>query len=387
MRLSLACCFRLRLISITAVFLLLLGIDAFAQSSDARSPTPVSSNEVVDSIAARDLGDSRLTDYFYTFSGLPGDLLITLETRNLNGDIDVFTAGELRPLLKMTFYAESTTASTKNIYLRKRESLILRIEARTPNDDPGTYHIRFSGSFEPISGGQVADSKKSAESDKDTGKSGDRKTTRVSSVGARIDEPVEEVAAAPTPKPTPQPTPIATPSPVAVKSSKSTTGETVKPVSTRTRRPAPRKAPAKAPAKAPVPANTDSAKDSGKDKPAAATIDKPAAGESSEAAKAPDKSSEAEGGKKTDDAVKTAAVPRRAGSRKAPTRTPTRKSAPQPENKARLVIEQKDGTRREFLMSNVRKVTVENGEIVVESVDGHTQRISMTDVARMSIGP
>jgi coenzyme F420-reducing hydrogenase beta subunit len=51
------------------------------------------------------------------------------------------------------------------------------------------------------------------------------------------------------------------------------------------------------------------------------------------------------------------------------------------------VIEQKDGSRREFLMSNVRKVTVENGEIVVEINDGVTQRISMAQVARMSIGP
>jgi hypothetical protein len=38
-------------------------------------------------------------------------------------------------------------------------------------------------------------------------------------------------------------------------------------------------------------------------------------------------------------------------------------------------------------MSNIRKVTVENGEIVVEANDGFTQRISMTKVARMSIGP
>jgi hypothetical protein len=52
-----------------------------------------------------------------------------------------------------------------------------------------------------------------------------------------------------------------------------------------------------------------------------------------------------------------------------------------------LVIEEKDGTRREFLMNNVRKVTVENGEIVVVANDGYTERISMARVARMSIGP
>src|SRR5882724_12225844 len=113
--------FRMRLITLAAVAVLLTGIEGFAQSSDARSPTPINASEISDSIAARDLGDSRLTDYFYTFTGVPGDLLITLESKNLNGDIDVFTAGELRPLLKITFYAENTTPSTKNIYLRKRQ--------------------------------------------------------------------------------------------------------------------------------------------------------------------------------------------------------------------------------------------------------------------------
>ena len=51
------------------------------------------------------------------------------------------------------------------------------------------------------------------------------------------------------------------------------------------------------------------------------------------------------------------------------------------------MIEVKDGTTREYLMSNVRRVTVENGEIVVVGTDGVIHRISMSQVARMSIGP
>src|SRR5882762_2862294 len=175
--------FGLRLIFV-ALLLSAIGTGAQAQSTDARFPSPVAANEIVDSIAARDIGDSRLTDYFYTFTGLPGDLLVTVESKNLNGDIDIFTAGELRPLLKVTFYAESTTSSTKHIYLRKRQSLILRIEARTPNDDPGTYRIRFAGAFEPSRGNALeAESEKPTDS-KDSAKANDRKTTRVSSVGA-----------------------------------------------------------------------------------------------------------------------------------------------------------------------------------------------------------
>ena len=66
-----------------------------------------------------------------------------MQSQNLNGDIDVFTAGTLRPLLKLTLYAEIASPVTKGIYLRKREDLILRVEARSPNDDEGTYRLTF----------------------------------------------------------------------------------------------------------------------------------------------------------------------------------------------------------------------------------------------------
>src|SRR5918912_1159064 len=101
----------------------------------------------------------------------------------------LFTAGTLRPLLKLTLYAESAAPVTKGIYLRKREDLILRIEARSPNDDEGTYRLFFGGSFEPMVGGpEIAENETPAEPKTETGATG-RKTKRVSSVGARIAEP------------------------------------------------------------------------------------------------------------------------------------------------------------------------------------------------------
>src|ERR1043165_5320882 len=137
-----------------AVAWLLLAIGSVsAQSIDPNAPSPVRSNSITGRIAARDLGDARLTDHYYALTGTPGDLLITVNSTNLNGDIDVFTATTLRPLLKVTLYAESSTPVTKGIYLRKREDLILRVEARSPNDDEGTYRLSFGGSFEPIVGG------------------------------------------------------------------------------------------------------------------------------------------------------------------------------------------------------------------------------------------
>src|SRR5262249_1418096 len=130
-----------------AVVILLLSVSAVsAQSIDPNAPSPVRSNTVTGSIAARDLGDARLTDHYYALTGTPGDLLITIQSQNLNGDVDVFTVTSLRPLLKVTLYAEVSTPVTKGIYLRKREDLILRVEARSPNDDQGTYRIFFGGS-------------------------------------------------------------------------------------------------------------------------------------------------------------------------------------------------------------------------------------------------
>jgi hypothetical protein len=287
-------------------------------------------------------------------------------------------------LLKITFYADGNTTTSKNIYLRKRESLILRIEARTPNDDPGTYRIRFSGSFEPIDRGPlVAGNEEPAETKKDSSRVGERKTTRVSSVGARVEEPAEEVAAAPTPKPTPEATPSPASEPPVTKAPK----RTPTPRTTRDRSPAPSSVPAKPETTKPTATTNRSRTPPGKKpstvKPAEETASKPA-----ETEKPAEASSNT-----TEDTEKKPAVAkkpepyRRPTVRARPSRPPVAKPAPEPENKGHLVIEVKDGSRREYLMSDVRKVTVENGEIVVVGTDGVTHRISMSQVARMSIGP
>src|ERR1700741_1376644 len=170
---------------LSIVLLLLTATSVLAQSIDPNAPSPVRSNTVTASIGARDLGDARLTDHYYALTGTPGDLLITIQSQNLNGDIDVFTVGSLRPLLKVTLYAEIATPVTKGIYLRKQEDLILRVEARIPNDDQGTYRIFFGGSFAPILGGpDIAETETPVtETARTPG------TRRVSSTGARLPEP------------------------------------------------------------------------------------------------------------------------------------------------------------------------------------------------------
>jgi len=328
---------------------------AEAQSLDVSYPSRVSSNEVVGTIDARDLGDARLTDHFYALIGTPGDLIFTIESKNLNGDIDVFAAAGLRPLLKFTLYAESSAAISKSIYLRKREDLILRVEARTPNDDPGTYHVRFGGSFEllpaePLMAERQNDAEKSASDNRAVNKTG----RRVSSVGARIPEPAPtpatEVAAQPPSEGTAEPAAAVTPKKrtVAAAPKRSTTKNA------RTTKPSNRKS---APASAPAAGEPETAK---------VETEKP---ESEEV---------------------PSTVSRRTGRKTANRRTPVTKPAEpsaEPESGPRLLIETKNGTLIDRFMSTVRRVMVENGQVVVVGNDNKVDRIRLSDVVKMTIAP
>jgi hypothetical protein len=314
--------------------LLLLAGPVCAQSTDPSSPWPVRSNTVTARIAARDLGDARLTDHYYAFTGTPGDLLITIQSNNLNGDVDIFTASTLRPLAKITLYAEISTPVTKGIYLRRREDLILRVEARSPNDDEGIYRVTFGGSFAPIVGGpDLGEAETPSTTPAETSAAG-RKGKRVSSSGARIEEPappVTEVAAAPTPEPTPEATPEPKPVETPKTEEKAAEEKPAKPApvrNTRTRRPAGRR-----PAPAPTP--------------------------------------------RTRDTVAATETPK-------PKQPPVE---PEPEVGPRLVIETNDGTLINRSMSTVKRVTVENGQVVVIGKDGKIERILLINVVRMSIAP
>lgn len=121
---------------------------AFAQSSDQNFPTPITDNTLSGTIKARDIGDSRLTTYYYTFNGNQGDIFVNVVTKNLNGDIDIFAVEGLRPLTKIVVYADTSDNETgRVVYLRKPEKIIMRIQGRSPNDDQATFQIKFAGSF------------------------------------------------------------------------------------------------------------------------------------------------------------------------------------------------------------------------------------------------
>src|SRR5215204_2811174 len=178
---------------VAAVLIFLVSLIAQAQSTNQNFPTAVTSNEISGTIRARDIGDARLTSYFYTFNGNQGDVFINVVTKNLDGDIDVFTVEGLRPLTKIRVYSDNPEGETgRVIYLRQRQKLLLRIEGRTPTDDPASFRIKFAGSFQAVAGVAETDESKQPEvtSTQET-------DVRVNSVGTII-----EVKPKPTPKPT-----------------------------------------------------------------------------------------------------------------------------------------------------------------------------------------
>jgi hypothetical protein len=324
-----------------------------AQSTDIAWPSPVRSNEVRGIIPARDLGDPRVTDHFYAFIANPGDLLITLDSRNLNGDIDVFTSSSLRPLLKFTVYAGSSAPITKGLYLRRQESLILRVEGRTPDDDDAVYRLHFGGAFEPITSGPLAEHEDALgpATTAATSNKGDR---RVSSVGARIDEPRTEVAETP-PNETPSPITSTEPESKATAAKPATRSTRTRGTVARRTRPA-RTPPKPKPADVPKPDET---------------VAKGGTGE-----KSTTESSERE----------TPTAPARPARRSRGSRA-TKPPAPQESEDSgpRLVIETSDGTLVDRSMGGVRRVTVENGQVVVIGRDGKIQRIPLASVVRMTI--
>lgn len=135
--------------TITAIVSLLLisSVQILSQSRDQNFPTAITSNEVIGTINPRALGDSRLTTYFYEFAGTQGDIFINLVTKNYAGDIDVFTKEGLRPLTKIVVFDPGLNETGRLIYLRKEETLLLRIQGRTPNDSSAEFRIKFGGSF------------------------------------------------------------------------------------------------------------------------------------------------------------------------------------------------------------------------------------------------
>jgi hypothetical protein len=234
----------------------------------------------------------------------------------------------------------------------------------------------FGGSFEALAGGSDLAENEPAATDA-SASSGSGKTKRVSSVGARLPEPeppVTEVAtaSAPTTEATPE-NKVAAPDvqpEVPTPKAKPTTA------TPRTRRPAGRRTPTTAPVKPKV-SETTATEDTAKKEESKTAEATPETAAPSEVPKARPSSRTNPRRTATTTTAKTTK----------PKPEPATEVTPEPEIGPRLIIETSDGTLINRSMSTVRRVMVENGQVVVTAKDGKIDRIPLANVVRMSIAP
>ncbi|MCC7308368.1 MAG: hypothetical protein IT173_12440 [Acidobacteria bacterium] len=365
-----------------AVFTLGMAALVHPQSNSQDFPTAITSNEISGTINARDLGDSRLTTYYYALGAEQGDLFINLVTRNFTGDIDVFTASGLRPVTKIVVYADYGEAETgRAVYLRKPERLLLRVQGRTPNDDPATFRLKFAGSFAAL---RVDDVPNAPEMPKVAGV--ERGGIRVTSAGTII----------PTRRPEPEVT-------VAKSDAKTEDQPENKPQRTTEQQDKP--VDAEIAERKPEVVVSDPIKATEKPKTTTAGRTASAASRQSKRMGPPRKDAEkpddktvaekAEPNAKTEKAPpKVAVVEKQKRDRSPGFRTLTDKddlpktsveAKRDPLESINLVIRFKDGSSLEKKMNEVFKFSVDKGVLTVILKDGSISRYSIVDVARLTI--
>lgn len=326
-----------------------------AQSTSQEYPSPVVSSEITGSIRARDIGDARTTSFFYTLNAGQGDLFINISTRNLNGNVDVFAADGLRLLTRVTVFADAAESETgRVVYFRKPERLILRVEGRTPNDDPATFRIKFAGSFQPLIAGEAGPEPALPEvrTENESG-------IRVNSVGTII-----EVR--------PRSTPV-TESKSSARSGTSQTADDANEKNGETK----------------VKSADGQTRVQDEDR-SATPVDRSAAETApTRPARRSARSRSARANDAPTPAPQTSARARTDGDR--PTNTgeaprPSRR-APEPSPLAgvNLVVVFKDGRRIERPMTDVVRFTVDHGNLTILSKDGKTNRFPIGEVAKVSV--
>lgn len=385
---------------IAAVVFLLYSaaMTAFSQSTTLDYPTAVTGSQIAGKIRARDIGDSRLTSHYYIFETGTGDVLLNIETLNLNGDIDIYTAGSLKPLLKASVYANSyAIVMQRDVYLRLPSRLILRVEGRTPNDDPGEYKITFGGVFKAIPASSVP---RNPGDPKVAGSSSEGAVARVSSTGAIIEEikppppPVKEPVKAPV-KGAVKPPVKETPKEDAKKAgSKETSAKN-------TPKESPKTTPAEKPKKPPVVVVTplpdkkaDIAREKAREKKEAedrraeeAAAKRAAKPKTEEKPKTPPPVKKNAATEKTDSASdKGASKPKSSEKTKPAERPRPVEVAPEQLEDVFLIVNMKEGESLRYSMATVQRVSVDKGIVTILLKNGGIARLSLLDIEEIKIG-
>lgn len=365
-----------------SLVLMIAAASARAQSLDLSAPAPLASNDATGHVQPLDVGDARLTRHYYIFTGGPGDLLLKVESANLDGDVDLFSAVGLRPLLKISMLGVSSgdaiTNTSKSVFLRREEAVILRIEARATGDQEGTYHISFTGPFKAAA--NPSSETQQAPTVSNTTNNRNNTSRRVNSIGARIEEPPVPVAPVTASAPDDGDTPNSSTAPVK-ESAGAKIAARKKPIAATASDTAPRRAP-----------KTDGASTTASRRRAGAKANAAARRQTPPPTIAKDDDSTA-ATKETIARPGTGEPPVRVQpARPARPTRPTAAAAPKKQDvmqlpSARLIVEMRDGERIERLMSDVRRLTVEKGVLVIVAMDGTAQRRAMMGVLKVSIEP
>lgn len=348
-----------------------------AQSTSQDFPTAITSNEISGSIKARDLGDSRLTSYYYALNGEQGDLFINLVTRNFTGDVDVFAVSGMRPMTKIVVYADyGETETGRAIYLRKGEKLLLRIQGRTPNDDEATFRLKFAGSF---AAARPEDISAAPELPKVTAEN--RGGIRVNSVGTILPAPPRPVEAVEDKAKAETDTAIAK----TEKTEDPKPTEIEKPIVPEEARPKPEVMVTDA-TKPEVESKSPPRRGNASRRRTASRTAEPEKKDPAETAAGPladaDNSEEEKSAAPKPPAKTSPSFRTLANRRTAPPKKP---AAPDPLESVNLVIQFKDGTALEKRMSEVFKFSVDKGVLTVILKDRSVTRYPIVDVAKVTI--
>jgi hypothetical protein len=285
-------------------------------------------------------------------------------------------------LTKITIYADASDSETgRVIYLRQPAKLILRIEGRTPNDDPANFRIKFAGSFVPLTA--VAEN---TNSEMPEVKSNNQTDVRVNSVGTIIEV-----------KPKPLPTPKAT---VARKTDKKT--ETISEQQPKSAEEesvedgkiiaiAPKEKKSENQVTITIDKNAETTEETKAE--TLPTETKPTVIITDEIEKKEKSDTNAETGKENLEnrdskaVVKTAKKDSARGRESKETKTSNtiRPVPPAALENIRLIILFKDGSKIERPMSEVLKFGVDKGILTIISKDGAIGRYSILDVEKMTI--
>ena len=343
---------------------LVLTASTAAQSTNQNFPTPITSSEMEGTIKARDVGDARLTSYYYQFDAGQGDLFINIVTRNLTGDIDVFTQTGLKPLTKIVVYGDLAENETGRVlYFRKPEKLILRIQGRTPGDEAATFRLKFAGSFvaSTQTEGPVEPALPSLSAKNDSGIKVNSVGTIVAVIPKATPTPpaVANVAAIPDERDQEEPKKEQPEEVTAVEKSEekpaeTNAGEQEKKVEVVVTENIPPKTESVTP-----PKSTRTARGRRTPPPPVATVIKPK----------PEKEA-------------TTAAPKTGRTNPS---TASSEKTPDPLEKINLVIEFKDGTKIERPMSEVLRFSVDKGVLTVIAKDGSIGRYSILVVDKVTI--